>query len=162
MSVALAADHVGVFFCTVHDEAGELVEATQEPVAFLAGHKQVVPGLEAALLGKEAGSSFDITLAPADAYGEHNGRPPLRVHRRDLPTDQVLEKGRAIWVPTPKGEARAYVVDVKGAWVTLDGNHPLSGRTLRFQGVLIRVREATSEEKTHGHAHGMDGVAHDH
>ena len=162
MSVALAADHVGVFFCTVHDEAGEIVEATQEPVAFLAGHKQVVPGLEAALLGKEAGSSFDITLAPADAYGEHNGRPPLRVHRRDLPKDQVLEKGRAIWVPTPKGEARAYVVDVKGAWVTLDGNHPLSGRTLRFQGVLIRVREATSEEKTHGHAHGMDGVAHDH
>jgi len=162
MSVALAADHVGVFFCTVHDEAGELVEATQEPVAFLAGHKQVVPGLEAALLGKEAGSSFDITLSPADAYGEHNGRPPLRVHRRDLPKDQVLEKGRAIWVPTPKGEARAYVVDVKGAWVTLDGNHPLSGRTLRFQGVLIRVREATSEEKTHGHAHGMDGVAHDH
>lgn len=162
MSVALAADHVGVFFCTVHDEAGELVEATQEPVAFLAGHKQVVPGLEAALLGKEAGSSFDITLAPADAYGEHNGRPPLRVHRRDLPKDQVLEKGRAIWVPTPKGEARAYVVDVKGAWVTLDGNHPLSGRTLRFQGVLIRVREATSEEKTHGHAHGMDGVPHDH
>ncbi len=162
MSVALAADHVGVFFCTVHDEAGEIVEATQEPVTFLAGHKQVVPGLEAALLGKEAGSSFDITLAPADAYGEHNGRPPLRVHRRDLPKDQVLEKGRAIWVPTPKGEARAYVVDVKGAWVTLDGNHPLSGRTLRFQGVLIRVREATSEEKTHGHAHGMDGVAHDH
>lgn len=162
MSIALAADHVGVFFCTVTDEAGELVEATQEPVAFLAGHNQIVPGLEAALLGKEAGASFDVTLAPEDAYGAHNGRAPLRVHRRDLPKDQPVEKGRTIWIPTPKGEARAYVVDVKGAYVTIDGNHPLAGRTLRFQGVLLRVREATSEEKVHGHAHGMDGVAHDH
>lgn len=145
----------------VYGEDGAVIDRTDHrPFAYLAGAGNIVPGLEAALLGKSVGERVDVTLSPPDAYGALNGDVPQPVHRSELPKGARQVVGSAFTVASSSGKpVRLWITQVKGSrvWVTTD--HPLAGQTLRFDVVVDRVREPSAEERAHGHAHA-EGVNH--
>ncbi len=142
----------------VTDEEGQVVGRTdpKRPVVALIGHGYLVPGLEAALLGKEAGVEFALRLEPKDAFGEFNQGLVQTIDRSMFGTFPV-EVGNAFEADTSAGPRLVVVKEVTDSTVTVDGNHPLAGKTLNFIGSIDEVREATEEEIAHGHAH-RDGV----
>jgi len=165
MSLALADGFVGIIHYTLKNDAGEVLDSSDggEPLAYLHGHHNIVPGLENALAGKTTGDSFNVAIAPADGYGEKQGDGPQRVHRREFPKDFPVEPGRPVPVQTEDGQhLTLWITEAKGAYVWVDVNHPLAGETLHFDVEIVAVREALAVELQHGHAHGVDGQAHHH
>ena len=142
----------------VTDEEGQVVGRTdpKRPVVALVGHGYLVPGLEAALMGKEAGVEFALRLEPKDAFGEFN-QGLVQTIDRALFGDFPVEVGNAFEADTSAGPRLVVVKEISDNTVTVDGNHPLAGKTLNFIGAIEEVRAATEEEIAHGHAH-RDGV----
>ncbi len=160
MSQTIAADCVVLIHYTVKNDADEVVDSTAGRAGFsyLHGHKNIVDGLEAALQGASAGAEIAVTLAPKDAYGEHNGIAPQSVKRREIPKQVRVEPGNQFVVPSSNGKGvPVWITAVKGGRVTVDTNHPLAGKTLTFEVNVVSVRAASSEEIAHGHAHGPHG-----
>ena len=110
--------------------------------------------------GRAAGDSFEVTLAPAEAYGERQADAVQRVQRKYVRTRGKLAPGQVIEVGTDRGPRQVVVVKAGKFVVDVDTNHPLAGRTLTFAIDVVEVREATAEEKAHGHAHGPGGHHH--
>ena len=154
-------DHkVASFHYTLTNEAGETLDSSigGEPMPYLHGEQNIVPGLELALEGKRVGDKLSVSLEAADAYGEFD--PALvEVVSADL-FDGVdnVEVGMEFEAESPDGEDVMVVriTDVDGDSVTVDGNHPLSGQKLHFEVEVTDVRDATEEELEHGHVHGDD------
>ncbi|HTL47079.1 MAG TPA: peptidylprolyl isomerase [Verrucomicrobiae bacterium] len=149
------------FHYTLTDEAGKVLDSSRsaEPFAFMTGSRQIIPGLEDQISSLEKGSRKNITVLAADAYGERDEELIIRE-----PRDKFGEAGVRVGDRFRAGqeeEARIFtVVDVSETEVTLDGNHPLAGKNLFFDVEITDVRDATSEEIQHGHAHGEGGHAH--
>ncbi len=140
---------------------GEVIDASeQEPLEYLQGHSQIIPGLERALTGMKVGDSKEVIVAAADAYGEADEDAYQLVERTIFPPDMDLEEGMQLRMRDAQtGEALdAVVAEVSEGNVLLDFNHPLAGEELHFQVKVVGLRPATAEELAHGHAHG----AHDH
>jgi FKBP-type peptidyl-prolyl cis-trans isomerase SlyD len=140
---------------------GELVDssAEQEPLEFLQGAGNIIPGLEEALYGMAIGENKKVTVAPADGYGELDPEAYMDVPRDDFPAEIPLEKGTEIQVTDQTGNPLFARIDsVSTEAVKLDFNHPLAGKTLNFDVTIVALREATEEEMEHGHAH--DGHEH--
>ncbi len=150
------------FHYRLKEEGGEIFEDSHEgsPVLYLHGHKSMLPGLESALDGKEAGASFDVTVAPEQGYGLRKEGQSQRIPKKHILTKGKLKPGMMVQVNTKEGPYEAVVIKVGLKNVDIDGNHPLAGKTLVFSVELIEVREATEEELTHGHAHGKGGHEH--
>lgn len=147
----------------LHLGDGVVVDASEaaEPLTYLHGEGQIVPGLERALDGLAVGDSRTVVVAPADGYGERDARGMQEVERKAFPKDVELKPGLELGAMGPDGEVFHFVVhEVKGETVVIDTNHPLSGKTLHFDVTVREVREATADERAHGHAHGAHG--HDH
>ncbi len=146
---------------TLTDDAGTVLDTSRgaEPLSYIHGIGQIVPGLERALDGHVAGDAVRVRLEPADAYGE---RDDGRVHRaaRAQFGAQPPEVGMRVEASGPDGTDVLTIVAVEGDVVTLDGNHPLAGMPLTFDVTIIGVRAATPQEITHGHAHGPGGADH--
>jgi FKBP-type peptidyl-prolyl cis-trans isomerase SlyD len=168
MSTLAAADgHVVSFHYTLRDDDGDVLDSSEgdEPLDYLHGEGGIVPGLEAALAGKKAGDTFEVTVPPAEGYGEVEGPGPRAIPRSAFPEAMELEEGLQLFIaaegageeeePTP-----VWVVELDDDQVMLDTNHPLAGQNLHFQIEVVDVREATAEEKEHGHPHGPDGHHH--
>lgn len=138
----------------VTDEEGKVVGRTQpnEPVAALIGYHFLVPGLEKALDGHEKGDEFTITLNPAESYGEYDKTMLQEVDRRMF-GDFPIAVGNVFEADSNNGPVAVVIKEIKENTVVVDGNHPLAGKTLNFMVVVEDVREATAEEKEHGHAH---------
>ncbi len=135
--------------------------ARGEPMLALLGHNQLVPGVEKALTGREAGERFEVEVAPADAYGDYREGLLQRVPKKYFPNAQKLKPGMTTVLTTREGVQRMVTVRKIGmSSIDVDHNHPLAGRTLRFDIEITAVREATPEEIAHGHAHPGDGHAH--
>lgn len=147
---------------TLRDEQGEVLdESGDAPLHYLHGHGNIVPGLEQALEGLEAGGSTRTTVAPADGYGERDDGRMMTVPRGDLPDEIEPQVGMVLSGQTPDGHAvPLWITELKDQAVVLDGNHPLAGRALDFEVEIKSVRAATDEEKAHGHVHGPGGHAH--
>lgn len=163
MSLALADGTVGIIHYTLKNDAGEVMESSsgEAPLAYLHGHANVVPGLEKALAGKTTGDKLSVVVPPAEAYGELRGNGPQRVHRREFPKNMELEPGLPFQAEGEDGTPFVlWVTEMKGAWVWVDVNHPMAGKTLHFEVEVIGVREALAVELKHGHAHGVDGLSH--
>ena len=163
--VVLGHGMVGLFHYTLTDDAGEVLDSSvgREPMAYLHGFHNIIPGLEKQLEGKGAGVQLRASIPPAEAYGELQGPEAQRVHRRDFPKDIDIVVGASFDVKAKDGRAMTlWVSKVEGAWVWLDANHPLAGKTLHFDVNIVGVRGATDDEKRHGHAHGPDGHHHHH
>jgi len=146
------------------NNAGEELDRSQpgEPLVYLHGTGQIVPGLEKQLDGLAKGDKREkLVVTPEEAYGELRPDLKISVNREQFPKDAELEPGMRFWAHTPEGQKHPFtVVSVTGDDVNIDGNHPLAGETLTFSIEIEDVRDATKEEMEHGHAHGPGGHSH--
>ncbi len=163
MTETVADKKVVLFHYVLTDDDGETIDSSRDgqPLAYLHGSGQIVPGLEAAMVGKQAGDSFQAEIAPEDGYGELQGPGPQPVERGAFPADAELVEGMMFHAEMPDGSAVAlWITEIKGDEVFVDQNHPLAGATLHFDVEIMEVRDATAEELVHGHAHGPGGHHH--
>ncbi|MCG5053369.1 MAG: peptidylprolyl isomerase [Myxococcales bacterium] len=151
----VAAQKVVTITYTLKDEKGEVLDTSEgrEPMAYLHGAANIVPGLEAALEGKEAGESLEVTLPPEQGYGVRDEQAIRNVATRKLSPDRKVAVGERYRVSTPEGGRIVTVLSVKGDYATIDANHPLAGITLHFAVSVVDVRDASAEEVAHGHVH---------
>ena len=158
----IAAETVASIEYELTDDAGEVIDTSKggEPLAYLHGAGNLIPGLEAELEGKSSGDAFQVRVAPEDAYGERHEGMVQSVPRSEFPEDAEIQVGAQFHATTPSGDHIVTVVAVEGDAVTLDGNHPLAGKHLTFDVQVVEVRAATPEELEHGHVHGPGGHAH--
>ncbi|NPA41923.1 MAG: peptidylprolyl isomerase [Aquificae bacterium] len=164
MSQTVEKNTVVSFHYTLKDkETGSLIESSKEtgqPVTFLVGAGEIIPGLEKRMLGMSAGETKSIEVPAQEAYGP---RDPNLVQKapREYFQNIPLEKGLPLQAQTPEGGVvNMIVVDFDENTVTVDMNHPLAGRDLIFEVEILDVREATPEEILHRHAHGPGGHQH--
>ena len=154
---------VGVDY-TLKDSEGKTIDTNRKggrPLAYLHGAGNIVKGLEAALAGKQKGDFVEVVVPADEGYGERNEELVHKVERKDLPETMNPAPGLRIERRQPDGRAAPGIVThVEGDEVTLDFNHPLAGQSLHFEVTIAGVREATDEEKQHGHAHGPGGHKH--
>jgi FKBP-type peptidyl-prolyl cis-trans isomerase SlyD len=158
----IATNTVARFHYTLTDEAGVELESTSggEPSAYLHGKGGIIKGLEVALVDKAAGDSLTVTLAPQDAYGSRQDERQQRVPAKHLIFKGKLRAGMTVQLNTSKGRQPVTVIKAGRHSADIDTNHPLAGKTLRFDIEVVDVREATAEELSHGHAHGIGGHQH--
>lgn len=118
-------------------EDGTVFDSSEKhgkPLEFTVGQKQVVPGFEQAVVGMEKGESKEITLKPADAYGEPREDLVKKFPKEQFPQDQDPKVGMKIAVGLQNGQQiPATITKVEDDGVTLDMNHPLAGKTLKFK-----------------------------
>ncbi|MCK9469724.1 MAG: peptidylprolyl isomerase [Porticoccaceae bacterium] len=133
---------------------------SDQPAAYLHGHNNILPALEEAMAGREAGDDFAVTLSPAQAYGERQEGQQQRVPIKHLLTKGKLRPGMAVKVNTANGPRDARILKVGKFNVDLDLNHPFAGLELAFAIRITEVREASLEEIDHGHVHGAGGHHH--
>ncbi len=139
---------------------GELESSRKlEPLSVLIGHGGIIPGLESAMKGREAGESFDITVTSDQAYGERREGLVQRVPRKHF-KGAKLAPGMQVVLPTDQGQRAMTVRKVGISVVDVDLNHPMAGKTLDFAVEILDVREATAEEISHRHVHGDGGHQH--
>ena len=138
------------------NDAGEVLDSSpgQEPLTYLHGTGGLIPGLEKALEGKSADDELEVTIAPAEAYGEFDDSLVQKVNKSAFDGVDNIEPGMQFQAEGNEGEVQSItVIEVEGDDVTIDANHPLAGETLHFSVQIREVRAATDEEKDHGHAH---------
>ena len=147
---------------TLRDEQGTVIDSSsgRAPLAYLHGKGNILPGLEEALAGKAEGDALDVTVAPERGYGPRDERLVQIVPRAKFGEVEGLAAGMQVRVHGQQGARIVTVVRVDRDFVTVDGNHPLAGRTLHFSVEVTGVRKATHEEVTHGHVHGPGGHRH--
>jgi len=156
------ADKVVLIHYTLRNGEGKVLDSSSggDPLAYIHGHGNIIPGLERELAGKSAGDKLDVKIAPADGYGERNPGLQQRVPRRSFGSAAV-KPGMQFQAQTSGGEPRiATVTGVQGDMVMVDMNHPLAGEHLHFEVEIAEVRDATEEELEHGHVHGPGGHHH--
>jgi FKBP-type peptidyl-prolyl cis-trans isomerase SlyD len=158
----IANDAVASLEYTLTDDQGNVIDSSVggEPLAYLHGAGNIIPGLESALEGKKAGDSFKVSIAPADGYGEKNEAMLQVVPRNMFQGVDNIEVDMQFHAQTDHGMQVITVVAVDGDNVTVDGNHPLAGQNLNFDVKVLEVRAATEEELEHGHVHGAGGHHH--
>ena len=144
----------------LYDDQGQAIMHDGEPLIYLhGGYDGTFPKVEAALDGKEVGEEIDITLAPADHFGEVQDEYIRQEPRDVLPPE--IKVGMVLEGQDEHGNIQLFhISDIGDELVTLNGNHPLAGLTLRFKAKVENVREATAEEIAHGHVHGAHGHHH--
>lgn len=158
----IANDVVVSIEYTLTDDQGTVIDSSVggEPLTYLHGAGNIIPGLEGALEGKKVGDSFKVSVTPAEGYGEKD-EGLLQVVPRGMfqGVDQV-EVGMQFHAQTDHGMQVITVAGVEGDNVTVDGNHPLAGQNLNFDVKVVDIRVATGEELEHGHVHGAGGHHH--
>lgn len=149
---------------TLTDDGGKVLDSSDggDPLAYIHGAGNIIPGLENALIGKQAGDKLNVTIPPAEAYGERNDALTQVVPVSAFEGVDKIEEGMQFHAQAENGEpVTVTIAKVEGDDVTVDGNHPLAGQALTFDVEVAEVREATDEELDHGHAHGPGGHHHD-
>ncbi|PZN32119.1 MAG: peptidylprolyl isomerase [Proteobacteria bacterium] len=155
----IAQDTVVLIHYTLTNDSGEVLDSSAggEPLAYLHGNGNLIPGLEQALVGKATGDKLSVKIEPEDAYGAYDDDLVQQVPRaafRGVPDVQV---GMQFQAQSNLGPRLVVVKEVAGDTVTVDGNHPLAGQRLSFDVEVVGVRAATEEERAHGHVHGAGG-----
>lgn len=153
---------VNLNYCLKNSNGEELDRSDKDqPFAYLHGVGQIVPGLEKALEGLAVGDKKEVTVPPAEGYGDLIPTLKTQVERSNFPEGVDIQAGMQF---EAEGEGNRRIIfevlSVEGDKVNVDGNHPLAGETLHFSVEITGIREATQEELTHGHAHGEGGAHH--
>ena len=155
-------DRVVRFHYAVAETGQAAVESSKdggEPIAILFGHGNIIPGLEKAMDGREAGDSFQATVPAAEAYGERREGLSQRIPKKHFGV-QKLEPGMQVVLQTNFGPRAVTIEKVGMSVVDVDLNHPMAGKDLDFDIEIVEVREASEEELAHGHVHGEGGHHH--
>jgi len=144
---------------------GKLVDSSEnkEPLTYMQGKMNIIPGLEKALLGKEVGEKLEVKVSPEEGYGARKddliqNLPKSTFDKMEGMED--LKPGMQFQTQGPQGPQVVTIMEVKDEEVVVDGNHPLAGQNLNFDVEVVDVRDATEEELQHGHVHGAGGHHH--
>ena len=157
------ADHTVVsFHYTLTDDEGQVIDSSEgrEPLTYLHGSGQIVPGLEKQMEGRAAGDRFSADVAAEEGYGVRHEELMQEVPRAAFQGVEDIQPGMQFQGNGPEGQINVTVTKVENDVVFIDGNHPLAGQTLHFDVEVTNVREATAEENEHGHVHGAGGHHH--
>jgi FKBP-type peptidyl-prolyl cis-trans isomerase SlyD len=148
MANSLQNDKIGVLAYTLTVD-GEVVEVVtrEQPVEYLHGAQNIVEGLEAALAGKKAGDTFEVTVSPEEGYGEYLEDDIESFPRSDFEELGELRAGMELEMVDEDGEVvDAIIMEVTPDEVVVDFNPPLAGKTLHYSVEVVDVRDATDEE----------------
>jgi len=159
----IATNSVVLIDYTLTNDQGNVIDTSsgREPLAYLQGHQNIIPGLESALEGKSAGDRVQVSIAPAEGYGERDESLSQAVPRQMFEDADQITVGMQFHTQTEQGHQQVVTVTaVDAEHVTVDANHPLAGETLNFDVTVVEVREALPEELAHGHVHGPGGHHH--
>ena len=145
------------------DSDGETIDSSEdsEPLVYIHGNGNLIPGLEKELEGKKVGDKLACVVASAEAYGEYDENLIFTVQKSSFADPEKIEEGMQFEAHGEDGARVVTVVTVKGDEVTVDANHPLAGEDLHFDVRVVEIRDATAEELTHGHVHSQDGCGDD-
>lgn len=147
----------------LRDDEGEIIDQSEknDPLGYLHGHNNLVPGLEKTLAGKAKGDSFKVRVAAEEGYGAYDDSLVRSVEKKHFETEGELEIGMRFQLDTPDGETLVFqLTELNGDHVTIDGNHPLAGVALNFEIQIVDIRDASQDEITHGHMHSADDPHH--
>ena len=158
----IAHNAVAAFHYTLTDDDGAVVDSSEgrEPLTYLHGTGQIVPGLEKEMEGHAVGDKFTVDVTPEEGYGVHHDELIQEVPKDSFQGVEDIQAGMQFQGRGPQGEINVIVTRVEGDTVYIDGNHPLAGKTLHFAIEVTDVRAASSEELEHGHVHGEGGHHH--
>lgn len=153
---------VASFHYTLTDGSGKVLDSSegQEPLSYLHGAGNIIPGLEKELLGKKVGDKLNVSVKAAEAYGERDDSMVQKLPSSMFSGVDNIEAGMEFHAETEHGLQVVTVTAVENDEVTIDGNHPLAGVDLTFDVEITEIRAATEEEVNHGHAHGAGGHHH--
>ncbi len=156
MSLLIGNNLVVSMHYTLTGADGQVLDTSEgaEPLNYLHGAGNIIPGLERALVGKVPGDTVQVTVEAADAYGELDPNLVQVVDRSAFQGVESVDVGMAFEARGPDGGAQRIVVtSIEGDRVTVDANHPLAGQQLNFDVQVVGVRPATEQEVDHGHVH---------
>lgn len=158
----IAKNRVAFIDYTLTNNDGEVIDSSAggEPLAYLHGAQNIIPGLENALEGKAVGDQLQVKVSPEEGYGERNDQMVQAVPRELLANIENVEVGMQLQAETDAGIQVVTVAAVDDETITVDGNHPLAGQELNFDVTVRDIRDATEEELEHGHVHSPDGCGH--
>jgi FKBP-type peptidyl-prolyl cis-trans isomerase SlyD len=163
MKPASADGHV----VTIHDrltlDDGSIADQSfgGDPLVYLHGAQNIVPGLERQLAGKKVGESLSVSVPANEGYGEYDPAADQTVPRSQFPPNVEIQVGMSFQTRNRTGQAiTVWVRAIKEDKVTVSANHPMAGQRLHFAVEVVDVRRATPDEKKHGHAHGPGGHHH--
>lgn len=154
----ISKNRVASIHYTLRDDEGTVIDSSEgrDPLNYLHGAGNLIPGMEEGLEGKSKGEKFSIKIDPEKGYGEKDENLIQKVPRSAFGEQEVKPGMR---FSTNQGGV-VTVTDVGLESVTVDGNHPLAGVALNFAVEVVEVRNATEEEISHGHVHGEGGHHH--
>ena len=159
-NLTVADDMVVSMDYTLTLDDGEVVDSSEgrEPLEFLHGRGQIIPGLEKELYGMTVGDAKKVAVAPTDGYGVPDDDAFQLYPREAFPDNMDLKEGMGLHMRDTESDQviEAYVYEIRPDGVVLDFNHPLAGETLYFDVKIAGVRPATSEELAHDHVHSAD------
>ncbi len=161
--MTIAQHKVVTIHYKVSDSASdEVIDSSEngEPMTYLHGAQNIIPGLEQALEGKAVGDELEVVVEAADAYGERSDDRIQQVPMEAFQGMEKVEPGMAVTAQTDQGQINLVITEVNGDMVTVDANHPLAGKSLKFEVSVEDVRDASEEELAHGHVHGPGGHEH--
>jgi len=158
----IAERTVASFHYTLTNDAGDVLDSSEgrEPLTYLHGAGNIVPGLEEKMAGHVVGDTFTVDVHPIDGYGEYVAELVQGMPRESFEGIDDLAVGMQFQAQTQHGMIPVVITGIEGDTVTVDGNHPLAGKTLHFAVEITEVREASVEEALHGHVHGAGGHHH--
>ena len=157
----VAVDTVVAMHYTLTLDGGDVVDSSsgKDPLHYLHGHGNIVPGLEEEMTGHKVGDKFDVRVPPEAGYGQRREDGVQEVPKGAFPADLELSPGMMLHAQHEGGAPIAVrVVEVGDETVKVDFNHPLAGQSLNFAVEVVSVRSATQDELTHGHVHGPGGA----
>ena len=160
MTQKISANKVVTISYTLRDDDGTIIDSSEEsnPLVYLHGAKNIVPGLEEELEGATEGDAIKASVPPDKGYGPRIGEAQ-EVPRRLFPTDAELSPGMQVVAHDDEGrQVPFFITGIGEETVTVDPNHPLAGETLHFEVKVEGLRDATDEEIAHGHPHGPGGA----
>jgi FKBP-type peptidyl-prolyl cis-trans isomerase SlyD len=138
---------------------GKVVDSADrdEPLIFIQGSGDIIPGLESQLYGMATGDNKKVSVESKDGYGELDPESSVEIPRSQFPPEIPVKKGIQLQVQNNDDEVMdAFIDSFTRDTIRLDFNHPLAGKQLLFDVTVVGLRPATEEELAHGHVHGED------
>lgn len=157
----ISNEKVAAIHYTLRDNTGKVLDSSEgrDPLYYLHGFGNLIPGMEAGLEGKIVGDKFSVVINPEDGYGVRNDEAIQQVPISAFGGNDV-RVGMQFRAGNEQHQYIVTVTAIENDMVTVDGNHPLAGVELHFDVEVMEVREASAEEIAHGHVHGPHGHQH--
>ena len=155
-NMKVGKDKVVLMHYTLKNDAGDVIDSSDggDPLPFLQGHGNIIPGLESALEGSKVGDKLDVSIKPEEGYGERMQDAIQEIPSSALQDIDEVKVGMQLQSQDQDGNAFIVnVIKVEDDKITVDANHPLAGETLHFSVSIESVRKAEAEELSHGHVH---------